>query len=422
MRSPIIKELEEQVEILSSRKKYGLVYEEQPEEVEGICKTKIPVLKAQPSLNVNNGGQEHLLIEGDNLHTLMALQLTHKGKVDVIYIDPPYNTGNKDFVYNDRYVDSEDTWRHSKWLSFMAKRLRLARELLSDSGVIFVSIDDNEQAQLKLLMDEVFGEKNFVANLIWHRGGGNSNDAGRNITIITEYVLCYANTGFSFNLAPKDLSKFQNKLSFDNLAYFESERAGSFQLINLNKQKDYEVNIKLKDGSFIKNYPSMCPQKRVDEWQKEGKIVVNSKGVVYYKSFIEDEKKGKNQNNILTGLGTTKGAGRHLNLMVRLDLKKMYPKPVELIKYLIQISTKNHNATILDFFAGSGTTGQAVLELNREDGGNRQFVLATNNENNICRDVCYERIRRLLAGECADGRQAEEGTLRFFTNDFVVGG
>ena len=405
-------------------RKSGLFIHEQPEEVELDVyeKEKLPVLKRVSDKDVVCGGKDHLLIEGDNLHTLIALQITHRNKIDVIYIDPPYNTGNKDFKYNDRFVDKEDNWRHNKWLSFMSRRLRLARELLNDSGVIFISIDDNEQAQLKLLCDDVFGEDNFVANFIWESGDGGSNDTKRNLSIINEYVLCFCKKNFAFNLAPKDKSKFKNKLSFINLATDGINiRSGEFQLVNINKQKDYLVSINLKDGSKIENYPSMCPQSTIDEWQKVGKIVVNENKVVYYKSFIEDEKAGINYKNLISNVGTAKGAGKALNEILNVELKKMYPKPLGLIKHILKIAS-NKNAIILDFFAGSGTTGQAVLELNKEDGGNRQFILATNNENNICEEITRERMKRVMEGYTNSKKESITGlgnNLIYFKTDFV---
>jgi len=172
-------EIERLKKELKKRKKYGLVWEEKPEEVIEMCKEKLPVLKevkskeiksksARPVRNgISNG--VNLLIEGDNYHALSVLNYTHAKKVDVIYIDPPYNTGNKDFIFNDHYVDREDAYRHSKWLAFMEKRLKLAKNLLKDTGVIFISIDDNEMAQLKLLMDQIFGEENFIDSIIWKK-------------------------------------------------------------------------------------------------------------------------------------------------------------------------------------------------------------------------------------------------------------
>lgn len=155
--------------LLNETKTYGLVWEDKPEEVEERLRTELPVLKEVKSraiISDNADAPNHILIEGDNLEALTTLAYTHEGKIDVIYIDPPYNTGNKDFIYNDSYVDSEDTYRHSKWLSFMSRRLRIAKRLLSDRGVIFISIDDNEQANLKILCDEIFGQEH-VETYIW---------------------------------------------------------------------------------------------------------------------------------------------------------------------------------------------------------------------------------------------------------------
>lgn len=156
------------IELLSRQKKYGLVWEDKPEDVEERLREELPVLTEDTSkaiISEETDAPNHILIEGDNLEALTALAYTHEGKIDVIYIDPPYNTGNKDFIYNDQYVDKEDSYRHSKWLSFMSKRLRIAKQLLSEEGSIFISIDENEQAQLKLLCDEIFGIQNSIGIL-----------------------------------------------------------------------------------------------------------------------------------------------------------------------------------------------------------------------------------------------------------------
>ncbi len=174
------KEKSDLVGLLRKHKKYGLVWEDKSEDVEERLREELPVLrevKDRAIISDSPAAPNHILIEGDNLEALTALSYTHEGKIDVIYIDPPYNTGNKDFVYNDSLVDTEDSYRHSKWLSFMNKRLKIAKRLLSDKGVIFISIDDNEQANLKLLCDEVFGCKNFISNIIWQKKFSRSNDA-----------------------------------------------------------------------------------------------------------------------------------------------------------------------------------------------------------------------------------------------------
>lgn len=181
--------------LLRESKTYGLVWEDKPEDVEERLREELPVLvernddKVHSIISDNPDAPNHIIIEGDNLEALSTLAYTHAGEIDVIYIDPPYNTGNKDFIYNDSYVDSEDSYRHSKWLSFMSKRLRIAKKLLSDRGVIFISIDDNEQANLKLLCDEIFGLKNFVCSFIWR--GGKRNMA-KWVSTSHEYMLLYA--------------------------------------------------------------------------------------------------------------------------------------------------------------------------------------------------------------------------------------
>ena len=177
--------------LLRSFKKYGLVWEEKLEEVEERLREEIPVLtevKERAIISDNADAPNHILIEGDNLEALTTLSYTHEGAIDVIYIDPPYNTGKKDFVYNDKFVDAEDEYRHSKWLSFMSKRLRIAKRLLSDKGVIFISIDDNEQAQVKLLCDEIFGISNFLGQLILKTATDNNPSQ---INTEHEYMLCY---------------------------------------------------------------------------------------------------------------------------------------------------------------------------------------------------------------------------------------
>jgi 16S rRNA G966 N2-methylase RsmD len=186
------------INLVNIKKKYGLVWEDKPEEVEEQLRENLPVLKEVKDKAIINGGvslsgaevPNHILIEGDNLHALTALTFTHEGKIDVIYIDPPYNTGNKDFKYNDSFVDKEDSYRHSKWLSFMNKRLKIAKKLLKDSGVIFISIDDNEIAQLKMLCNEIFLENNMIAEMVWQQG---KKSSGNLIGVNHEYMLVYAN-------------------------------------------------------------------------------------------------------------------------------------------------------------------------------------------------------------------------------------
>ncbi len=214
--------------LLNETKTYGLVWEDKPEEVEERLRTELPVLKEVKSraiLSDNADAPNHILIEGDNLEALTTLAYTHEGKIDVIYIDPPYNTGNKDFVYNDSYVDSEDSYRHSKWLSFMSRRLRIAKKLLSDRGVIFISIDDNEVHNLKLLCDEVFLPQNYISSIPWHSRQSLQNDT--DLSVNHEYLICFA----------KNRRKSNRRLKASNADKWYDEEGFVFYPIKVDNEK-----------------------------------------------------------------------------------------------------------------------------------------------------------------------------------------
>ncbi|MFA7285962.1 MAG: site-specific DNA-methyltransferase [Candidatus Paceibacterota bacterium] len=392
-----IKELEIEVRNLKSRKKYGLVWEEKPEDVVLGCEKQIPVLEKIKDRKIvtDNTSRTNFLIEGDNYHALSVLNYTHKGKIDVIYIDPPYNTGNKDFIYNDDYVDREDSFRHSKWLSFMNKRLRLAKELLKDSGVIFISIDDNEQAQLKLLCDSIFGENNFVNNFMWLHGKGKKDAWSRTLQ---QYNVCYSknkNSLESWSFTAFADYDFKNPDNDPRGPWFSGSVSFSEDRSNKKHKNYYEVT---SPSGKIWKRQWQCTQDEMKEYLKNKKIFFGLsplyESVPRLKIFPDDNSEQIPQ-NIIDSVGTTRESQKYLD-----DLfgKKVfdYPKPVLLIKHIISMPKKN--SIILDFMAGSGTTGHAVMELNKEDGGNRQFILCTNNENNICEDVTYERLKRAIKG------------------------
>lgn len=209
--------------LLRENKSYGLVWEDKPEDIEERLRDELPILTEVPEraiISEDKDAPNHILIEGDNLEALATLAYTHEGKIDVIYIDPPYNTGNKDFIYNDSYVDKEDSYRHSKWLSFMSRRLKIAKKLLSDRGVIFISIDDNEQAQLKLLCDEVFGNKNFIADLVWsNQEGGGSSDS-RLFRIKHEHIIVFSKDILKVDIKGVDISnenRYKEEDEFSNI-------------------------------------------------------------------------------------------------------------------------------------------------------------------------------------------------------------
>lgn len=420
---------------LKKRKKYGLVWEEKPEEVVEMCKEKLPVLKEDKSKEIITDKEKpiNLLIEGDNYHALSVLNYTHAKKVDVIYIDPPYNTGNKDFIFNDRYVDREDAYRHSKWLAFMEKRLKLAKNLLKDTGVIFISIDDNEVAQLKLLMShpDLFGENNFVTQFIWNKKTGRQNDA-RFVSTNHEYVLCFAkNINYcKFNLIPRTDETNKEFSSPDN----DPRGPWIHRPLHAKSGSDSSrYTIKFPNGveweSPVGTYPRFSKNKLMDMY-KDNRIWFgkNGKNVPRYKRFFSEVQQGLIPNTLLLPheVGNTQKAKEDYKKVLS-NINFDNPKPLGLIKYL-SIMGGDKKALILDFMAGSGTTGHAVLELNKEDGGNRKFILCTNNEDNngngykIAEDICYPRIKKVIEGyKNVKGGKVEglDGNLKYFKTDFV---
>ncbi len=426
----LLAEIERLKKELKKKKKYGLVWEDKPEEVVEMCKKKLPVLKEVKSKEIitDKNKPVNLLIEGDNYHALSVLNYTHAGKVDVIYIDPPYNTGNKDFIFNDRYVDREDAYRHSKWLSFMEKRLKLAKNLLKDSGVIFISIDDNEMAQLKVLMDspDLFGENNFIGTLIWKKKGGASNTE-KILGRITEYIICYARN-INKTIFNKRLLKREYPLQDENGFY----RLESLVKTNLGiyKRNNLVYGIKKPDtGEII--YPPQNKRWTIGKDKMVELLKNNLLEFVRTKNGWEVKKKryeNKEENdrnpvylNLILDKGSLKTAKTELENMF--GCREIFDavKPTQLLTHLLSIASRK-DSLVLDFMAGTGTTGQAVLELNKEDGGNRQFILVTNNENNICTDVCYPRVKKViegyknLRGEWVEGLG---GNLKYFKTDFV---
>lgn len=414
-------------------KKYGLVWEKHEEEVDRMMQDNIPVFTEikEREIKATNENSYNFLLEGDNLHSLKLLEKTHAGKIDVIYIDPPYNTGNQDFIYDDTFVDKTDGYSHSKWLSFMSERLEIAKRLLSDEGVIFISIDNNELAQLKLLCDEIFGEANFIQNFKW-----NKTSTPPSLSLKTrekyEYVLCYEKnrTDIKYNGGYIDggdapLLNSGNtirKLTFDPkyvqfniVGEYKSGKYGKVQLLNDLIVQDGKAN-----NTFSLLGEFKWTQERLDAEIKNGTYFI-IKSNQFSIRFQRKQKAIKAPSDILTktenGVDTNEQARKKLDELLP-DNNMSYPKPVSLIKYLIRFNENGgKNATILDFFAGSGTTAQAVLELNKEEGGNRKFILCTNNENNICEEVTYERVKRVIHG-CSDV-EAIPANLKYFKTDFI---
>lgn len=412
------------LELLRTEKAYGLVWENKPEDVEERLRDELPVLVEDETKRIISDSPDapnHALIEGDNLEALTTLAYTHAGKIDVIYIDPPYNTGNKDFVYNDAFVDSEDAYRHSKWLSFMSKRLRIAKKLLSDCGVIFISIDDNEQANLKLLCDDVFSEKNFIAQLIWQKKKGGGNDS-KYVATEHEYVLLYAKNTSSLNNI--FIPYGQDYLS----RYKEKDSEGRF----------FWDTFKRKSGKQY--YPIQCPDGSILQYEENGEpiswlrseprflsdlkkgeariIKVGEKWTVHFK---QRQPAGYKPRSLMNDVGTTSSGADKLKDIFNKTHVFENPKPNGLIEFLLKFGSESSN--VLDFFAGSGTTLHAVMQLNAEDGGQRQCILVTNNENGICENVTYERNKRVINGYTKPNGDHVEGlhanNLRYYRTAYV---
>lgn len=435
------------VELLRSQKKYGLVWEDKPEEIETCLVDELPVLTEVPERAIVSDSPDapnHILIEGDNLEALTALSYTHEGKIDVIYIDPPYNTGNKDFVYNDSFVDREDGYRHSKWLSFMNKRLLIAKSLLSSGGVIFISIDDNEQAQLKMLCDEIFGEENFIAQVVVASNSAKNN--AKFISVTHEYLFCYAkdketlptnwavlkNNINQFNkiakkllnssLTPEEihgellaLTKYPKYYEFDHYTYVD--KRGPFRASDLTapgSTAKYDIiHPKTKKTCKTGTRGWGYSEKAIDDLIEKDYIYFGEDETVMpqLKNYLSENEKSLPKSIVFfDSQASTKW-------MKSQNLDFPFPKALDYIKYIGSMYP-NFKATFLDFFAGSGTTLHATMQLNAEDGGHRKCILVTNNENNICEEVTYERNKRVIQGYTTPKGEDVEGlhnnNLRYY--------
>ena len=407
------------LELMHKQKKYGLVFEEKSEDIEECLRNQLPVLREASDCAIisdNPKSPNHIIIEGDNLVSLSALAYTHRGKIDLIYIDPPYNTGNKDFVYNDSFVDTEDSYRHSKWLSFMAKRLKIAKVLLSERGGIFISIDDNEYANLRLLCNEIFGEYNFVASPVRRRRKSQAN-LSKNISTIHEYVLIYrCSPNFELNKieAQIDISEYKNP---------DNDPRGPYKTMPCTNKGGSKYSVTTPTGKVIQ-----------DEWRFKEETyyaLLNDNRLVFprggagkprYKLFLSDKKNnGIIANSWWAELESNQEGASLLKEIMSADVFNN-PKPNGLIKFILALGSQK-DSIILDFFAGSGTTLHAIMQQNAEDGGKRQCILCTNNENGICENVTYERNKRVINGYTKPNGEVVAGltdnNLRYYRTDLL---
>lgn len=454
-----------QIERELTAKKYGLVWEEHEEEVDEKMKTHIPVFTEDISKELiakTSDEKYDFLLEGDNLHSLLLLEKMYKKKIGVIYIDPPYNTGSNDFMYDDAFIDNGDGYRHSKWLSFMHKRLLIAKKLLSRDGVIFISIDDNEFSQLKLICDEIFGEENRLStHHIQVRYSNKSLNEDNDWQPVMEYVLIYAYDKKLFKAnkpsEPYDLSKF----------CYEIKELSEGQVINVGNKKvtifkDGEWTITKHDGrigllketwasgslvkqsgtaaEFLAKY--LIQRKDEDGLNVLYKIDNMGEDGLGYRYVTGPKKEDAIRGKFYSGVPLERIAELEKGISAKTrPIPNLYDyagdfgnirheggmpfnsgkKPVKMLKELINYQP-DKNVTVLDFFAGSGSTAQAVLELNQEDGGKRNYIICTNNQNNICEEITYERIKTVITGIKTDGSKYSDGipaNLKYYKTDFV---
>ncbi len=448
----------ELLKLLRGHKKYGLVWEDKSEDIEERLREDLPVLVERNDEKVHSiisdypDAPNHLIIEGDNLAALTELSYTHLGKFDMIYIDPPYNTGNKDFVYYDDFsddyrkvpfVERDDSFRHSKWLSFMHRRLKIAKSLLSDTGFIFLSIDDNEQANLKLLCDEIFGEQYFKSNSIVINNRGGRDYGG--IALQHDYILVYSKSLGQLNLIDDPDKVFQYydetggfnlmELRNRNVKFNSGNRPNLCYPFYVNPNNPdannlLEISLEPKEG-FIEVYPAKSNGiQTVWRWGKEEKARPNLNIQIFgkanrnggYMIVQKYRKTTRMQRSVWDEKEFVNERGSEVLKEILTQSIFSYPKSLATIMRVLELGSCK-DSLILDFFAGSGTTLHAVMALNAKDDGSRTCILCTNNENGICENVTYKRNKRVIEGYTKPNGEVVAGlsanNLRYYRTEFL---
>ena len=495
--------------LLEKRKRYGLVWEDKPEDVEEELKTKVPVLKEVKERAIVNDTEiehfpNHVLIEGDNLHAEVVLDYVMPGSVDIVYIDPPYNRGDKDFMYNDKYIDKENPYRHSMWLSFMSKRLKIAKKLLSDQGVLIIHIDEHEFDALNMLLEnDIFKRENNLGLIVWNKM--NPKGDAHNVAVMHEYILVYCKNKEIFTsipdslmrdkphaeqivlkgkniikklhkkVVPEEIKSVLKAYGFDKNEINRYEIDYTFQRIISEFQKwlsksDFSKGEKAykyldKEGRVFRTVSMAWPNKEKapeDYWiplihpitkelcplpsrgwrnpsETMHQLLGNNPPIIYSENMIIQgeiaftRKKNGELNiperiyyleeNMKENVPSIYNDGSSDDkLLADMKISFPYPKTLSVAKYLLKNILPSANI-ILDFFAGSGTTLHATMQLNEEDGGHRQCILVTNNENHICEEVTYERNKKVIEGYTTPKGEFVEGlhhnNLRYYKTDFV---
>lgn len=439
-------DLIKEVERLRKRKKYGLVWEDKPEGVVERCKTELPVLDEVEDKEINSDpdGPVNLMIEGDNYHALSVLNYTHKDRIDIIYIDPPYNTGARDWTYNNNFVDAEDPYRHTKWISFMAHRLRIAKNVLAPSGIICVTIDDYELPRLWMLMEDIFGEKNYLGTIAIRINPG-GRKSKRKVAAQHEYALFFSkrSTTSVAQISLKPIDKSHSYKQDEDGNWYEGRnlrKEGADSLAKPGADRYYPIYYDPKSGALStkkKFEVEILPidtkgQKRIWRQAKSAIDGLSKKGDIFAKETryglqvyfkFRGGLKGETPKSFWDDVRFSASEHGTQILDRILGVREIFnfPKSSHAAAKCIEVASSKKDAIVLDFFAGSGTTGQAVLELNKQDGGNRKFILSTNNESSIATNVCYPRIKKVIDGYKSGKEKVEGlgGNLKYFRTSFV---
>ena len=416
-------------EIVDGRESYEFTWVGKREAIAEAGRPTTKTLRPDLDESVDFENSENVFITGDNLEVLKILQESYLGKIDMIYIDPPYNTG-KDFVYSDKFQKTDEELKedmelldeegrqvvgltknektsaryHSDWLNMMYPRLRLARNLLKDSGVIFISIDDNEQANLKAICDEIFGEENFVEELIWKRRTTPPND--RSIGKNHEYILIYSKNQekLSLGLLPRDaesLSRYKNPDNDPNGPWASADLSANGKGGRLSLSTVFPIHSPIDNKNY---YPPegkswLYNKEKIDNFIQEGRISFRSTGAPFLKRYLSEVRNGVTMPTILLDSGNSQVSAKELDSLMKRKSLLEFPKPTKLLKQLLQVASVDKSISVLDFFGGSGTTADAVMQLNAEDDGNRKFILCTLDEEvadkSAAKEAGYETIDQI---------------------------